>query len=165
SFAAGADRFAADALRSAEFAVGGTAPFASGAAFKFDGFEVDALNFGSATFDASGLTAASASECDDGRVALATVGPDLRLPNTSVWNCGIAVPAPKQASAPATVKIDLSGDRSRPSVGRGINSRLVARVDPLCEVPPRSDRADGYSKLSCRSDRSRGSSRFEGSSS
>jgi hypothetical protein len=99
--------------------VGGTAPLAFGAAFKFDGFEVDSLNFGSATFDASDLTATSAGGADDGRVVLAAVCPDLRLPNTTVWSCGIAVPAPKQASAPAIIKIDLRGDRPRPPVGRG----------------------------------------------
>ena len=140
-------------------------PFTFGAIFGFDALEVDPSNFDSASFDASGLTAASATGVDEGEVAVPTVCQNLTSSNVSFRSCGIAMPAPKQANAPAIIRIALRGDRAWPRAGRGTNSLLVVRVKPRWEVPVTSARADGYRKSSCHSVRSRGSNRFEGSSS
>jgi hypothetical protein len=87
-------------------------PFTFGAIFGFDALEVDTSNFDSAGFDASGLTAASATGVDAGEVAVAAFCQNLTSSNVSFWSCGIAVPAPKQANAPAIIRIALSGDRA-----------------------------------------------------
>jgi hypothetical protein len=85
--------------------------FAFGAIFGFDAAEVDTPSFDSPSFDASGLTATSATGVDDDEVALPIVCQDLTSSKVSFWSCGIAMPAPKQASAPAIIKIALRGDR------------------------------------------------------
>jgi len=75
------------------------------------------------------------------------------------------MPAPKQANAPAIIRIALRGDRAWPLAGRGMNLLLFVRVNPRWEASVTSEPADGLRKSSCRSVRSRGSNRFEGSSS
>jgi len=140
-------------------------PLAFGAIFGFDALEVDTSNFDPASFDASGLTAASATGVDDGEVAVPMVCQDLTSSNVNFWSCGIAMPAPKQANAPAIIRIALRGDRAWPLAGRGMNLLLFVRVNPRWEAPVTSEPADGLRKSSCRSVRSRGSNRFEGSSS
>jgi hypothetical protein len=52
------------------------------------------------------------------------------------------VPAPKQASAPATIKIDLSGERRWLSVDRSADVLLPALVNPRAEVAAGSARGD-----------------------
>jgi hypothetical protein len=111
SFPAGTDCPTSGALRSG-LTTGGALPFAFGAIVGFDALEVDTSNFDSASFDASGLTAASATGVDDGEVAVPIVGQDLTSSNVNFWSCGIAMPAPKQANAPAIIRIALSGDRA-----------------------------------------------------
>jgi hypothetical protein len=50
-----------------------------------------------------------------------------------LWSCGNTVPAPKQATAPATIKTDFRGERWWLSLARSTGALTVVRANPFCE--------------------------------
>jgi hypothetical protein len=70
-------------------------------------------------------------------MALGVVGELLPSTDGRFGNCESAAPAPKHASAPATIKADLSARLPR-WTGAGGDPRALVRADALFGVPPYS---------------------------
>jgi hypothetical protein len=107
-----------------------------------------------------GLAAVSASGAA-GCLEFAPVHPIPTSSRVRLWSCGNKVPAPKQASAAAIVKIGLKPDRRSLALGRA--SSTVSRAGRRCAPAPVSTRGDEPAKPVCCTVRSSGSNRFEGS--
>jgi hypothetical protein len=93
------------------------------------------LELGSAAFAVAVCPGADAA-CPDVRSALPTVWAGLRSPDVTAASCGSAAPAPKQASAPATVNADLRGHRLPRPFGGSLGALVNTEERPDLVLPP-----------------------------
>src|SRR5262249_22615094 len=158
---AGAACATVEGICSAELAAGVCMPLAGCAAPEFAGPETGTAACGLADFSASDLAGWSTEA--DGPLAVSRTPQWLAQLGRSVCSCGTAVPAPRQASAPATISTGLRDDRGSPPLRR--RALLAARLNRPCGVAGRPRETDScMGSIGALSVRSIGSNKFEGSS-